>query len=62
MGMSMAPSIWIVNFALIYTLNPGLAAKMPARWTPIPANVAQAIAASSGGQVPYSQYESSFPG
>ena len=61
-GMSMAPSIWIVNFALIYTLNPGLAAKMPARWTPIPANVAQAIAASSGGQVPYSQYESSFPG
>ena len=61
-GMSMAPSIWIVNFSLIYTLNPSLAAKMPARWTPIPANVAQAIAASSGGQVPYSQYESSFPG
>ena len=61
-GMSMAPSIWIVNFSLIYTLNPSLAAKMPARWTPIPANVAQAIAASPGGQVPYSQYESSFSG
>jgi hypothetical protein len=61
-GMSMAPSIWIVNFALIYTLNPGLAAKMPAGWTPIPANVAQAIAASSTGQVLYSQYESSFRG
>ena len=29
-GMSMAPSIWIVNFALVYTLNPRLAAKMPA--------------------------------
>jgi hypothetical protein len=61
-GMSMAPSIWIINFALIYTLNPSLAAKMPARWTPIPSNVAQAIAASSKGQVPYSQYESSLPG
>jgi hypothetical protein len=46
-GMSMAPSIWIVNFALIYTLNPSLTAKMPAWWTPIPANVAQAIAASA---------------
>jgi hypothetical protein len=61
-GMSMAPSIWIVNFAAVYTLNPKLAAKMPARWTPIPANVAQAIAASPTGQVPYSKYESSFPG
>ena len=61
-GMSMAPSIWIVNFALIYTLNPSLTAKMPAWWTPIPVNVAQAIAASETGQVPYSEYESSFPG
>jgi hypothetical protein len=57
----MAPSRWIVNFALIYALNPRLAAKMPARWSPIPANVAQAIAANSNGQVPYSQYQSSFP-
>ena len=61
-GMSMAPSIWIVNFALIYTLNPRLAAKMPAQVTPIPANVAQAIAASPTGQVPFSEYESSFAG
>jgi hypothetical protein len=60
-GMSMAPSIWIVNFSLIYMLNPSLAAKMPARWTPIPADVAQAIAASPTGQVPFGQYESSFP-
>jgi hypothetical protein len=58
----MAPSIWIVNFALIYTLNPSLAAKMPVRWAPIPANVAQAIAASPTGQVPFSEYKSSFPG
>jgi hypothetical protein len=61
-GMSMAPSIWIVNFALIYTLNPSMAAKMPARWAPIPANVALAVAESPSGQVPFSQYESSFPG
>jgi hypothetical protein len=60
-GMSMAPSIWIVNFVLVYTLNPSLAAKMPARWTPIPANVAQAIAASPTGQVRFSKYRSSFP-
>jgi hypothetical protein len=61
-GMSMAPSIWIVNFAAVYTLNPKLAAYMPARWTPIPANVVQAIKASRTGQVPYSDYQSSFPG
>ena len=60
-GMSMAPPLWIVNFALIYTLNPSLAAKMPASWTPIPAKVALAIAESPTGQVPYSQYASSFP-
>lgn len=55
-GMSMASSIYIVNFALIYTLNPKVAAKMPARWLPIPPEVATAIAASPTGQVPYSQY------
>jgi hypothetical protein len=36
-GMSMGPALWIVNFALIYTLNPSLAAEMPAEWAPIPA-------------------------
>jgi hypothetical protein len=61
-GMSMAPSIWIVNFALLYMLNPDVAAKMPAWWTPIPQDVAAAIEASSTGQVSYSDYESSFPG
>jgi hypothetical protein len=61
-GMSMVPSIWIVNFIAVYALNPKLAAYMPARWTPIPPDVVQAIQASPTGQVPYSQYESSFPG
>ncbi len=55
-GMSMVPSIWLVNFALLYMLNPALAAKMPAKWAPIPATVANAILASPTGQVPYSQY------
>ena len=61
-GMSMAPSIWIINFAAVYTLNPSLAAKMPARWTPIPDDVVQALEASPTGQVPYSEFTSSFPG
>ena len=60
-GMSMAPSIWVVNFALIYLLKPGLAAKMPARWTPIPAEVAQAIEDSPTGQVPWTDYRRYFP-
>ena len=45
-----------------FVVNPRLAAKMPARWTRIPADVAQAIAASPTGQVPFSEYESSFAG
>lgn len=61
-GMSMAPSIWIVNFAAVYTLKPSLAAKMPARWTPIPDDVVQALEASPTGQVPFGEFASSFPG
>ena len=49
-GMSMAPALWLVNFILIYILNPALAAHMPAYWTPIPAAVADAILASPTGQ------------
>ncbi|MEU3010422.1 hypothetical protein [Nocardia asteroides] len=59
-GMSMAPPLWIVNFALIYILNPTLAAGMPAYWTPIPPPVADAIAASPTGQVPYREYADYF--
>ena len=59
-GMSMAPSIWIVNFAAVYTLKPSLAAKMPAWWTPIPDDVVQALEASPTGQVPFGEFASSF--
>lgn len=60
LGMAMAPSIWIVNFLLIYALDPELAAKMPAYWKAIPDEVAQALASSELGQVPYSQYRQYF--
>ena len=57
-GMSMAPSIWLVNFALLYILHPSVAAQMPAAWAPIPSDVADAILTSRRGQVPYSDYAS----
>ena len=59
-GMSMPPCIWLVNFALLYILNPTVAASMPAAWAPIPSNVADAILASLTGQVPYSDYASNL--
>jgi hypothetical protein len=59
-GMSMAPPLWIVNFALLYILNPSLAAAMPAYWAPIPSAVADAVKASPTGQVPFSAYASYF--
>jgi len=59
-GMSMAPSIWLTNFALLYVLNPEVAAAMPAYWAPIPSNVAEAIVASPNGQVPFCTYASSL--
>ena len=60
-GMSMAPSIWFVNFLLLYLLNPTLAAAMPAKWAPIPSTVANAILGTSNGQVLYSTYEADLP-
>ena len=59
-GMSMAPSIWLTNFALLYTLNPEVAAQMPAYWTPIPENVADDILKNPHGRVRYSKYASEF--
>ncbi|MEO9328904.1 hypothetical protein [Gordonia aurantiaca] len=59
-GMSMAPPLWLVNFALLYIVKPSLAAAMPAYWAPIPEPVAAAIKASPTGQVPWSEYRSYF--
>ncbi len=60
-GMSMAPSIWIVNFLLLYMLNPAVAAEMPANWAPIPSTVVQGISDSRIGRVHFSEYASAFP-
>ncbi|WP_156777029.1 hypothetical protein [Nitrococcus mobilis] len=61
-GMSMAPALWLTNFALLYTLKPEIAAYMPAYWTPIPTAVADAILATKAtGFVQYSEYASYFP-
>lgn len=59
-GMSMAPPLWIVNFALLYVLQPSLAAAMPAHWAPIPSAVADAVRSSPTGQVPFGDYASYF--
>ena len=59
-GMSMAPALWLTNFALLYTLKPSIAAQMPAYWTPIPTAVAHAIRATRTGFVPYGRYASYF--
>lgn len=59
-GLSMVSSIWEVNFTLIYTLNPKLAANMPAYWAPIPGKVVAALRNSPTGQVPFSDYASYF--
>ena len=53
-GLSMVPSIWEINFALIYVLNPALAAEMPAHWAPIPRQVVKALEQSTSGQIPFS--------
>ncbi|TQF69202.1 hypothetical protein FK531_10625 [Rhodococcus spelaei] len=59
-GMSMAPPLWTVNFALLYILKPSLAAAMPAHWAPIPPAVADAVRSSPTGQVPFGDYASYF--
>ena len=65
-GMSMAPSIWIVNFMLLYVLNPTVAAQMPGWWTPIPDEVVRALKKTQNdpkpGQVPYRRYADLFSG
>ena len=68
-GMSMSPSIWLVNFILLYTLNPKFGAQMPSLWTPIPADIAAALEAdvddvrpaAEQGKVDFSSYESQLP-
>ena len=60
-GMSMVPCIWLVNFILLYVLNPSVAALMPANWAPIPGPVAAAIEADPSGKVPFTEFARYFP-
>jgi sugar lactone lactonase YvrE len=67
-GMSMSPSIWLVNFILLYALNPKFGALMPSLWTPIPDEIATALLASASNEVPetrgqidFRQYASLLP-
>ena len=66
-GMSMGPALWVVNFALLYTLKPSLAAEMPAKWAPIPAAVVDAfnmrnpLDGGFPGRLLYSSVASDFP-
>jgi hypothetical protein len=48
-GVPTAPSLWIVNFALLYCLSPKLAASMPKYRAPIPYPVAKLLLANSNG-------------
>jgi sugar lactone lactonase YvrE len=59
-GMSMIPSIWLVNFILLYALNPNYAALMPSNWAGLPSQISSALWAN-GGQVPYSDFASQLP-
>jgi sugar lactone lactonase YvrE len=59
-GMSLVPPIYLVNFLLMYALNPDLAALMPTNWTGVPDQISEALWANSG-QVPYADYASLLP-
>jgi len=60
-GMSMCPAIWMVNFYLLYILNPRLAALMPGWWEPIPQPVVDILQESTTGTVEYSKVKHYFP-
>jgi hypothetical protein len=59
--MSMAPTLWLVKFNLIYTLNPDLAAFIRRAGPPSPRTSWPAIRTSRDGQVQYADYRSSVP-
>jgi len=60
-GISMAPPLWLINFILTYAANPEIAAKFPARWTPVPSAVADILVSNETGQVRFSDYQQYFP-
>lgn len=59
-GVPVAPAMWILNYLLVYALNPEAARFFPAYWATIPEEVVTAIQESDNGQVPYSEYMQYF--
>ncbi len=59
-GVPVAPAMWILNFILVYMLNPEAARYFPAYWAAIPEDVVSAIEGSDNGQVPYSDFMDLF--
>jgi len=59
-GVPVAPAMWILNYLLVYLLNPEAARFFPAYWASIPEEVVTAIQESDNGQVPYSEYMQYF--
>jgi len=59
-GVPVAPAMWILNYLLVYALNPEAARFFPAYWASIPEEVVTAIQESDNGQVPYSDYMQYF--
>lgn len=58
-GIPVTPSIYLINFLLLYTSNPNVAAFMPAYRTPIPQPVFECLKLSPNG-CPYADYEQYF--
>ena len=55
-----APAMWILNYLLVYALNPEKARFFPAYWEPIPEEVVTAIEESENGQVAYADFMDLF--
>lgn len=59
-GVPVAPAMWILNYLLVYALNPEKARFFPAYWEPIPEEVVTAIEESENGQVAYADFMDLF--
>ena len=59
-GVPVAPAMWILNYLLVYALDPEVARFFPAYWEPIPEEVVTAIEESENGQVAYADFMELF--
>src|SRR4029453_4980926 len=59
-GPPISPGVYLVNFLLLYMVNPGDAAKMPAYKAPIPKAVAACLEQSPTNGCPYAAFAHLF--